>query len=111
MPRSVAEHETPTSNPFFDRPILNSPYAYPERYWELEDGQPTQQIIERRRPAAFVTPIPRPKKRRGRESATQTTMVLDEGLGMGISQDKGMRGCLKTVIRTRDVVQLSDETL
>jgi hypothetical protein len=30
-------------NPFFDHPILNSPYGYPERHWELDDqGQPTQ---------------------------------------------------------------------
>ncbi len=34
-------------NPFFDHPILNSPYEYPRRHWELdEDGQPTQQIVE-----------------------------------------------------------------
>jgi len=31
------------SDPFFDRPILNSPYDYPKRYWELDEaGQPTQ---------------------------------------------------------------------
>ena len=31
---------------FFERPILNSPYAYPGRHWELdEDGQPTNRII------------------------------------------------------------------
>ena len=29
--------------PFFDRPIPNSPYDYPTRYWELDEaGQPTQ---------------------------------------------------------------------
>jgi hypothetical protein len=34
-------------NPFFDHPILNSPYERPPRHWELdENGQPTQQIIE-----------------------------------------------------------------
>lgn len=54
------------SNPFFDRPILNSPYAYPQRYWELDSqGQPTHQIIENRRRAEFITPIPKPKKRKG----------------------------------------------
>ncbi len=46
------------SNAFFDHPILNSPYGYPARYWELDDsGQPTQQILAPRRRAAFVTPI------------------------------------------------------
>jgi len=35
---------------FFERPILNSPYEYPGRHWELDaEGQPTGQIIEERR--------------------------------------------------------------
>lgn len=24
-------------NPFFDKPILNSPYGYPDRHWELDE--------------------------------------------------------------------------
>jgi len=41
-------------NRFFDRPILNSPYEYPRRHWELDDqGQPTQHVIEKRRRAEF----------------------------------------------------------
>ena len=41
------------SNPFFDHPILNSPYEPPTRHWELDgQGQPTHKILEtRRRPA------------------------------------------------------------
>src|SRR5713101_6063738 len=36
------------TNPFFDHPVLNSPYDEPARHWELDDqGQPTQQVIER----------------------------------------------------------------
>jgi len=55
------------NNQFFDHPILNSPYEYPARHWELDaDGQPTQQIIEHRRSAEFIMPIPKPKKRRGK---------------------------------------------
>ena len=51
------------SNPFFEKPILNSPYEYPGRHWELDEaGQPTQKIISSRRVASFVTPIPRPRK-------------------------------------------------
>lgn len=43
------------SNPFFDHPILNSPYECPQRHWELDpDGQPTQQILESRRRAEFT---------------------------------------------------------
>jgi len=66
------------SNPFFDQPILNSPYVRPLRHWELDDdGQPTQKIIETRRRAEFITPIPKPKTRK--ESADQQKMVFDEG--------------------------------
>ena len=59
-------------NPFFDKPILNSPYDYPARHWELDEhGQPTQQIIETRRRAEFITPIPKPKKRKGKGEQKQ----------------------------------------
>ena len=69
------------SNPFFDHPILNSPYGCPQRHWELDSsGQPTQQIIETRRRAEFITPIPKPKKRKS--SANQKEMVFDEGKGL-----------------------------
>ena len=60
------------SDRFFDRPILNSPYEYPSRHWELdESGQPTSRILDRRRRVSFITPIPRPKKR------GQRAMVFD----------------------------------
>jgi type III restriction enzyme len=43
------------SNPFFDQPILNSPYECPHRHWKLNaHGQPTQQILENRRRAEFT---------------------------------------------------------
>ena len=62
---------------FFEQPVLNSPYERPSRHWELDEtGQPTQQIVEHRRPAEFVSPIPQPKKRRG--SAQQANLVFDE---------------------------------
>jgi type III restriction enzyme len=39
---------------FFDEPILNSPYEYPARHWELDEtGQPTQKIENFRRQASF----------------------------------------------------------
>jgi hypothetical protein len=38
----TARRETYPMDSFFERPILNSPYAYPDRHWELDDdGQPT----------------------------------------------------------------------
>jgi type III restriction enzyme len=70
-------------NPFFERPILNSPYEYPRRHWQLDAaGLPTGLIEERRRRAEFITPIPKPKKRK----AKQAEMVFDEG--KGLSTDK-----------------------
>lgn len=71
---------------FFERPILNSPYEYPTRHWELDElGQPTQQIIEKRRPAEFITPIPKPRKRKG--SGVQQNLIFDEGKGLS-TQDQ-----------------------
>ncbi|MGX2040273.1 BPTD_3080 family restriction endonuclease [Methylocaldum sp. MU1018] len=68
-------------NEFFEKPILNSPYDYPSRHWELDDqGQPTQRIIESRRLAEFITPIPKPKKRKS--AANQQSLLFDEGLGL-----------------------------
>ncbi len=68
-------------NRFFEHPILNSPYEYPSRHWELDDqGQPTQQIIERRRSAEFITPVPKPKKRRGR--------AVQQSLDLSFDKDK-----------------------
>ena len=68
------------TNPFFERPILNSPYERPSQYWELDDsGQPTQRVIVTRRKASFITPIPKPKKRK---SSGQGEMTLDEGSGL-----------------------------
>lgn len=72
------------SNPFFDRPILNSPYERPGRHWELDaHGQPTQRILESRRPAAFITPIPKPKKRK--PGPIQPEIPFDEGAGLSTS--------------------------
>ena len=64
-----------TGDRFFERPILNSPYEYPARHWELdEDGQPTHRIHDRRRDVSFVTPIPVAKKTKG----AQQTLIFDE---------------------------------
>ena len=73
------------SDPFFDHPILNSPYDYPSRHWELDEaGQPTQAIIEHRRGAKFITPIPKPKKRK----AAQPGFVFDEGKGLSTEEQQ-----------------------
>ncbi len=68
-------------NPFSDRPILNAPYAYPSRHWELDDAcQPTQKILEARLRAEFITPIPSPKKQKG--APKQETFIFHEGTGL-----------------------------
>jgi len=73
------------SNPFFEHPILNSPYEIPTRHWELDDqGQPTQKTIDDRRRASFITPIPKPKKRKG--SSEQRQIVFDEGEGLSTQE-------------------------
>src|SRR3989338_5932603 len=75
------------TNPFFDHPILNSPYDCPTRHWELdEDGQPTQKTLETRRPAKFITPIPKPKKRKG--AAKQDGFVFDDGAGLSTKEQQ-----------------------
>lgn len=68
------------SDPFFDHPILNSPYERPRRHWEFDEaGQPTELLMENRRSAKFVTPIPKLKKRK---ATAQTGFVFDEGKGL-----------------------------
>ncbi len=53
------------------------------------DGQPTQQTIERRRSAEFITPIPKPRKRKSDKKAdTQMSLVLDEGKGLSTSDQQ-----------------------
>ena len=94
-------------NPFFDRPILNSPYERPSRHWELdESGQPTQQIIDSRRRAEFITPVPKPKKRR-RSSPNQKEIVFDEGKGLSTEEQQYdptaiINGVRRQVDRWRD---------
>ena len=66
------------SDRFFDSPILNSPYHIPAQHWELdESGQPTNRILDRRRQVSFITPIPKPKKRKGAQQA----LIFEGGAG------------------------------
>ncbi len=75
------------NNSFFEHPILNSPYNYPARYWELDEhGQPTHQTINSRRESKYITPIPKPKKRK--TAAEQQKIVFDEGLGLSTEKQQ-----------------------
>ena len=80
---------------FFERPILNSPYEQPHRHWELDsEGQPTQRILEKRRPAQFITPIPRARKR-----GLQRQIAFDEGHGLS---DEGQHYAHAFINRLRE---------
>ena len=71
-------------NRFFEQPVLNSPYEYPTQHWELDaQGQPTQQIINSRRRAAFITPIPKPRKHK-----QQLELALGEGKGLSTAEQQ-----------------------
>lgn len=72
---------TEQTNPFFDHPVINSPYAYPQAHWELDNsGQPTQIKLNSRRKAEFITPIPKPRKKK--KSKHQEEFTFDEGKGL-----------------------------
>lgn len=66
----------------FEHPILNSPYAYPGRHWELDaDGQPTNVLIESRRRSDLITPVPKAKKRKAPKVQVELDLGADdEGL-------------------------------
>lgn len=88
----------PEGNPFFDHPIINSPYEYPLRHWELDpDGQPTQQVIETRRPVSLITPIPRTKRQRSRGSQIQMVATDDAGLS---TERQEYDPCLVAILRS-----------
>jgi type III restriction enzyme len=75
------------TNDFFEKPILNSPYEYPLRHWELDhEGQPTQQLIESRRRAEYIVPIAKPKKRKGADK--QKDIIFDEGKGLSTEEQQ-----------------------
>ncbi len=76
---------TQQSSPFFEQPILNSPYAEPTRHHPLDaEGQPLDEPPrDGRRKSELITPVPKPRKRKGRTGNNhQRTLDLhgDDGL-------------------------------
>lgn len=51
-----------------ENPVINSPYAEPQRYFRFSDEGITDEIVEGRRPSSYFIPIPRP---RGQRAAQQ----------------------------------------
>lgn len=71
---------------FFSDPILNSPYKYPSKHWELDaDNRPTGEVADGRRKASFITPIPKTKKQK---SSVQSELVFDEGRGLSTEEQQ-----------------------
>ena len=69
------------SEKFFEKPIINSPYEYPSQHWELDkSGVPTHEIKPIRRPADFVTPIPRPRQETGGSQQQELNLVGETGI-------------------------------
>jgi type III restriction enzyme len=76
------------TNEFFERPILNSPYDYPGRHWELDDsGQPTNKVLDARRRSELVTPVPRARKQR-RTRNDQAQLNLDATGGLSTDEQE-----------------------
>lgn len=70
---------------FFEKPILNTPYAMPTRHWEMdEEGRPTDRVIESRRRSELISAMPQAKSKK--PGSTQSEMELStkglEGLGV-----------------------------
>ena len=69
------------SQTFFERPILNSPYEPPGLHHALDvEGQPLDlPPVEGRRKSELITPVPKPRKRKG--GAKQGELGLGSELG------------------------------
>jgi type III restriction enzyme len=66
------------TKPFYEQPILNSPYIVPSRHHALaEDGRPLDfPPLEGRRKCGYVTPVPKARKQRQRGGGGQPTLDL-----------------------------------
>lgn len=64
--------------PFFETPILNSPYEEPSRHHALDDeGQPLNEPPrEGRRRSEFITPVPKPRKKKQKSDPRQGKLGL-----------------------------------
>ena len=56
-----------------ENPIINSPYAGPERHFKFDREGITNEIIEGRRPSEYFIPVPRPRKRGGQLEFAELT--------------------------------------
>ncbi|MCH7624242.1 MAG: DEAD/DEAH box helicase family protein, partial [Nitrospinae bacterium] len=76
---------------FYEKPILNSPYAEPSRYHALdEDGQPTDlPPKDGRRRSELITPVPKPRKRKRKKvDPKQTALDLYDNDGISTEEQE-----------------------
>ncbi|MES1949830.1 type III restriction enzyme, res subunit [Salinisphaera sp. S4-8] len=83
------------SDAFFKRPILNTPYEYPDEHWEIDaNGQPTHEVINKRRPAQFMTPIPKAKRQ---TRGDQQSLELADEKGLSSAEQRYHSGIINGV--------------
>jgi type III restriction enzyme len=82
---------TTPASPFFEQPILNSPYEEPSRHHPLDtEGQPLNEPPrDGRRKSELITPVPKPrKKKRKNVSQDQASLALQTGDGLSTEEQE-----------------------
>lgn len=102
------------AKPFFEQPILNSPYLPPTRYHALSaEGRPLDQPpIGGRRPCGYVVPVPQARKQRQRgKKEDQANLNLggtQDAAGQAYSLAKIVDEIRKHVASWRDIPNPAD---
>ncbi|MGE9294813.1 MAG: BPTD_3080 family restriction endonuclease [Puniceicoccales bacterium] len=75
---------------FYEQPILNSPYEEPQQYHALDaEGQPLDEPPrEGRRRSEFITPVPKPRKRKQKSDARQGKLGLQSEDGVSTEEQE-----------------------
>jgi type III restriction enzyme len=75
---------------FFERPILNSPYEVPKLHHALDDdGQPLDlPPVEGRRRSELITPVPKPRKSKGKKKGKQDRFVFGDEEGLSTPEQE-----------------------
>lgn len=75
---------------FYEQPILNSPYEEPKRHHALDgEGQPLDEPPrEGRRRSEFITPVPKPRKRKQKADARQGSLGLQKDDGVSSEEQE-----------------------
>ena len=91
---------------FFEQPIINSPYQYPNKHWELdESGQPTQSINEIRRPSSLLTPVPKARTSKNQSNQSDNQMDMNLDIDNQISSEKQKYNISTYINEIRDEVK------